>query len=134
MLGAAWGLEKTYGFGQIHGFSALGWGALMTGGAVTIVILFWAVKSLPVAKRGNKLVTTGAFRYFRHPLYAAFLLGAGPGLVIYLDGWPYLAVGFSAFPLWHWNVRGEEAMMASIFPDDYPAYCQKTGRFFPKLW
>ena len=40
---------------------------------ISLFIVVWSLKSLPPKERGKKLVTTGAFKYFRHPLYAAFV-------------------------------------------------------------
>jgi len=40
---------------------------------MTLAVVIWSVKSLPPSERGNKLSTRGAFKYVRHPLYAAFL-------------------------------------------------------------
>ncbi|MCK5166487.1 MAG: isoprenylcysteine carboxylmethyltransferase family protein [Rhodospirillaceae bacterium] len=134
MLYVAWWGEKTYGLGSVHGSVGVGWAALIIGSVITAVILFWAVKSLPPSERGKNLITTGAFKYFRHPLYAAFLLGFGPGLVFYLDGWFYILSSILQFPMWHWNIRAEEKLMANAFPREYEQYCQHTGRFFPKLW
>ena len=34
-------------------------------------LIYWSIRSLPPGVRGRKLCDTGAFRYFRHPLYAA---------------------------------------------------------------
>ncbi len=134
MLYGAWWLEKTYDLGPFHGSPLIGWAALIAGSIITAVILIWAVRSLPPSERGRKLASNGAFKYFRHPLYAAFLLGFGPGLVIYLDGWFYILSLVLQFPLWHWNIRAEERLMTSAFPGEYEQYCLRTGRFFPKLW
>ena len=134
MLFFAWWGEKTYDFGPVHGSTTVGWAALIIGCLGTAAILFWAVKSLPPSERGRKLITSGAFKYFRHPLYAAFLLGFGPGLVIYLDGWFYILSSILQFPMWHWNIRAEEQLMAKAFPGEYEQYCHRTGQFFPKLW
>lgn len=40
---------------------------------LTLIIVIWGFLSLPFKKRGKELVTDGAFRYFRHPLYAGLL-------------------------------------------------------------
>ena len=54
---------------------------------MTLAIIVWSFKSLPAAERGNKLCTTGAFKYVRHPLYAAFLSVFDFGLAIYLNSY-----------------------------------------------
>ncbi|MBU2492071.1 MAG: hypothetical protein KJ571_05545 [Bacteroidetes bacterium] len=97
---------------------------------ITIVIIIWSVKSLPPADRGNKLVINGAFKYFRHPLYGAFLSFFNFGLAVFLNNWIYIFWAILQHPLWHWNVKEEEKLMHNIFPLEYEEYCRKTGRFF----
>lgn len=101
--------------------------------AVTLVIIIWSVKSLPPADRGNKLVTAGAFKYFRHPLYGAFLSFFDFGLAVFLNNWIYIIWAILQHPVWHWNIKGEEKLMENAFPGEYEKYCKTTGRFFLKL-
>ena len=99
----------------------------------TIILVSWSVISLPAKTRGNRLVTEGAFKYFRHPLYAAFLLFFNFGLAIFLNNWIFIIWAIILHPIWHINIIGEEKLMLKQFPDDYKNYCLKTGRFIPKL-
>ncbi len=97
-------------------------------------LIAWSVRSLPPGERGRTLVTTGAFRYFRHPLYAAFLTFFNFGLALFLDHGVFLVWAVLLHPLWHLVIRREEASMHKTFPDVYQTYCQSTGRFFPRLF
>ena len=36
-------------------------------------------------------------------------------------------------PIWHLNVMKEEQLVVNVFGDEYKKYCEKTGRFFPKI-
>lgn len=99
---------------------------------VGIWLLVWSLKSLPVAERGRGLVTTGAFRYFRHPFYAAWLSGFNFVLVLWLNNWIYLFWALLLHPLWHWHIRYEESLMSREFGDAYRGYAQHTGRFVPR--
>ncbi|KAB2841763.1 MAG: hypothetical protein F9K45_07605 [Melioribacteraceae bacterium] len=101
--------------------------------AVTLVIIIWSVKSLPPTDRGNKLITNGVFKYFRHPLYGAFLSFFDFGLAVFLNNWIYIIWAILQHPLWHWNIKGEEKLMKDAFPGEYEKYCEKTGRFFLKF-
>ena len=105
----------------------------LVSGLVTFVIIVWSLKSLPVAKRGNKLCTTGAFKYVRHPLYAAFLSVFSFGLAIYLNGYVYILWAVLLHPIWAYLVRPEEKLMIDIFGEAYLEYKKKTGRFVPRL-
>lgn len=100
---------------------------------ITAFILFWSVKSLPPTERGNNLVTAGAFKYFRHPLYGAFLTFFNFGLAVLLNNWAYIIWAVTCHPIWHWNIKGEENLMESAFPNEYNNYCNITGRFFPRI-
>ncbi len=100
---------------------------------MTLAIIVWSVKSLPAADRGNKLCTSGAFKYFRHPLYAAFLSVFDFGLAIYLNSYIFIFWAMLLHPIWHYLVNYEEEMMIDIFGEAYLEYQKKTGRFLPKL-
>jgi len=93
----------------------------------------WSFKSLPPARRGLDLVTSGAYRYFRHPVYATLLSSFNFGLAVLLNNWIYVIWAIALHGLWHWNVRSEERLMARQFPQWYPDYCKRTGRFVPRI-
>lgn len=133
LLGGTVGLVRAVGPRPMHDSRAVGASALAIGVVLTVLLVVWSVRSLPVEDRGTRLTVGGAFRWFRHPLYAAFLLFFDFGLALFLDDWHYVAWAALQHPVWHLNVRGEEALMRDAFPADYPAYCAKTGRFFPRL-
>jgi protein-S-isoprenylcysteine O-methyltransferase Ste14 len=100
---------------------------------ISIAIIIWSLVSLNTKLRGKTLVTTGALKYFRHPLYAAFLSFFNFGLAILLNNWIFIIWAIILHPIWHWLVKGEEKALKTIFPNEYEKYCKKTGRFFPKL-
>ena len=80
----------------------------------------------------GRLCTTGPFRWFRHPMYAAWITFVSLGVALYLDSWVLLAWAAALHPLWRVLVTAEENMMARLFPDEYPAYAARTGRFIPR--
>ena len=133
LLGATAYLVPHVGLPSVHGIPLVGWISLGVSVVLTAALVVWSVKSLPVDARGERLVDTRAFRYFRHPLYAAFLLFFNFGLALYLDNWLYVIWALAQHPVWHLNIRGEEALMRTAFPGEYEEYCKTTGRFFPKL-
>jgi len=82
----------------------------------------------------HELVTSGPYRWVRHPVYASFTaIAVGTGLVFR----SYLLVGLAV--MWvaatRWWVAAEEELLASPqgFGDGYLAYFERTGRFLPKL-
>jgi protein-S-isoprenylcysteine O-methyltransferase Ste14 len=97
---------------------------------IAIFIIVWSFRSLPPSERGNQLCINGAFRYLRHPLYAAFLSSFNFGLAFYLNNYLFLLWALLLHPLWHYVVRSEEKFMLEIFKDEYKEYQKKTGCFF----
>ena len=102
--------------------------------SVGFIIFIWSVISLNPKLRAKTLITDGAFKYFRHPLYAAFLSFFNFGLAVFLNNWVFIIWAVLLHPIWHLIILEEEKMMKNIFPDDYEKYCTNTGRFFPKLF
>jgi protein-S-isoprenylcysteine O-methyltransferase Ste14 len=117
----------------IHGQPWFGVTALVVSTVITLVIAAWALRSLPPKDRGKALIMVGAYRHFRHPLYASFLIAFDFGLALYIDHWVMMAWAIAQHPLWHWNIAGEEKLMQREFGENYRIYCRKTGRFVPRF-
>ncbi len=102
--------------------------------AMGLWITIWSLISLPVDKRGRALVTTGAFKYFRHPLYAAFLLFFNVAFALFMNNWIYVIWAVMLFPIWSINVRTEEQLMRQRFGEEYQNYCSRTRQFIPGIF
>lgn len=82
---------------------------------------------------GHALVTTGLYRYIRHPSYL--------GLLVMMLGWGLafrsivgLALAALAiFPLLA-RIRSEEALLQAYFGGEYEAYRARTHRLIPGLY
>lgn len=133
LLALAWQLEPVAGLLNITASHTVRWVVfvLTTVGAIAVVI--WSTRSLSVTARGKELVITGAFRYIRHPLYAAFLSCFNFGLAVLLNNWIYIIWAILLHVVWHWNIQSEEKLMKQEFPGSYEKYCQVTGRFVPRI-
>ena len=83
-------------------------------------------------KEGAELVTTGPYRFVRHPIYSGVLLGfLGSALV---GGMPWL-IAFVIFAIYFaLSARAEEHLMVKEFPDQYPEYQKRTQAFIPFVW
>ena len=132
LLALAWKLEAVVGLSYITANNAVRWIVFILGTVSSIAVLIWSVRSLPPGERGIKLVTTGAYRYLRHPIYASFLSCFNFGFAVLLNNWIYIIWAILLHGVWHWNIRSEETLMKQEFPNEYPAYCKETGRFFPR--
>jgi protein-S-isoprenylcysteine O-methyltransferase Ste14 len=84
-------------------------------------------------EKTTTLVTEGAYRYIRHPLYSSLLLLAwgiffkDPTLLAGV-----LALGASGF-LWA-TAKADEAECVRFFGPSYQEYMQRTKRFIPFLF
>ncbi len=82
--------------------------------------------------KGHHLVTTGPYARIRHPLYSG-MLGWCVGLVLLTANWIFVGLAVLSLGGLAWRVPKEEQMMLDAFGDEYKAYMQRTGRFFPRL-
>jgi protein-S-isoprenylcysteine O-methyltransferase Ste14 len=111
--GAAWALIGLAGMLGVWGFRHLGDG----------------LTPLPLPNGAVDLVTSGPYRWMRHPIYTAVMVGMGgialrtrTPLVI------AIAVGLAAF-LW-FKARWEEGHLRDGFPG-YVEYAHRTAMFVP---
>ncbi len=116
------------------------WLELLGTGVVIVGLLIAAVAAgglgrlltpTPVPKAGGQLVTTGFYRYVRHPVYTGVLLVV-LGLVIGSGRWLSLVVGVIAIAFFYAKSSWEEQRLTEHYPG-YPAYRETTPRFVPRL-
>ena len=85
-------------------------------------------------REGHQLVTSGLYRYVRHPMYTAiFVYALGQALMVpnWIAGPANLVAFFVLFSL---RVGPEEQMMRDQFGAQYRAYSAKTKRLIPGIW
>jgi protein-S-isoprenylcysteine O-methyltransferase Ste14 len=105
--------------------------------ALGLLVSIWARKSLGSEwsrdvelKQGHKLVERGPYAFVRHPIYTGHLLmglgtAIGSGRLIAFTGLALFFVGF-------WiKLRQEERLLASSFPEEYPAYRARVRALVP---
>jgi protein-S-isoprenylcysteine O-methyltransferase Ste14 len=85
-----------------------------------------------VTRKEHTLVTTGPYRWVRHPFYSAAALLTLASTLVAASGFLLVAGGL-IFLLLVKRTRREEANLLSRFGDDYRNYMQRTGRFVPRL-
>ncbi len=93
--------------------------------------IFW-IKSLgdigssfQASPKAKKLVTTGMYSRFRHPIYYSGILG-DIGLIIYSLNWIILILVVIAFSIQMIRIRKEERVLAQKFGKKYLDYKKQT--------
>jgi protein-S-isoprenylcysteine O-methyltransferase Ste14 len=80
------------------------------------------------------VVTTGPYRWIRHPSYAGLLLILD-GLGLALGNWLAVAACLVLpLPAIAWRIRVEEAELSRVLGEAYRAYQTRTARLLPGLW
>jgi protein-S-isoprenylcysteine O-methyltransferase Ste14 len=82
-------------------------------------------------RKEHHLVTTGPYARIRHPLYTA-MFGYGTSLALVTANWFFIVFAIAIIAGLCTRVPKEEEMMIKGFGEEYKAYMQRTGRFFPK--
>jgi protein-S-isoprenylcysteine O-methyltransferase Ste14 len=81
----------------------------------------------------HTLVTSGPYRWVRHPMYTAFLLLMA-GLCLVSAHLLMLVSGFGLLlAIVQFRTPREEAMLIGAFGEDYRAYIARTGALLPRL-
>jgi protein-S-isoprenylcysteine O-methyltransferase Ste14 len=82
--------------------------------------------------RPNSVVSTGAFRYVRHPLYSAAILFY-LGLAVSTASLFSLALLVIIFLYYNYIATYEERLMEIKFGGDYVTYKNRTGKWVPRI-
>ena len=107
-------------------------------GVAGSALLVWTLRNLGrnltdtvVTRRHHTLVTTGPYRWVRHPFYDVVALMMLCNALVAAN-WFLLIGGAVVFTLLAIRVRTEEAQLLARFGGAYQAYADRTGRFIPR--
>lgn len=105
---------------------------ILLGHALAAYVLTQLGRSFSVMAEARRLVTSGAYRIVRHPLYLAEEIAVIGVVMQFLSGRALLLlavhVGFQLR-----RMRNEEAVLIRTFPE-YGAYQEKTARLIPGIY
>ena len=117
---------------------ALRWAGVAVG-VPTVALGIWTFRSLGrnitdtvVTRHEHALVTSGPYRFVRHPFYVTTALGLLANSLTTAN-WFIALAGAAALALIVIRTTTEEAKLVERFGDDYRRYMARTGRFFPRL-
>jgi protein-S-isoprenylcysteine O-methyltransferase Ste14 len=85
-----------------------------------------------VTRRDHVLVTSGPYRYVRHPFYLAFAL-AVIGITLTSANALFFLAGAIPFAFLVARTRIEEQKLLERFGAEYRHYSQRVGRFLPRV-
>ncbi len=100
----------------------------------TIDVFYLFIGSLYYLKpleRGKTFITTGPFKYIRHPLYSTFIYSFTALIALWLKSWFILSAVVPLSLIWSKLVQKEEKYMLDKFEIKYQNYMEKTGQFLP---
>ena len=108
-------------------------------GAACSLLMFWTLKSLGrnltdtvVTRATATLITTGPYRWVRHPFYvtAALLMTS---VTILAANFLIGSISFFVLSMLAIRTPKEEQKLIEAFGQSYRDYMTTTGRFFPRL-
>jgi protein-S-isoprenylcysteine O-methyltransferase Ste14 len=85
----------------------------------------------PTPNNRAELVTTGLYRFARHPIYTGVLCAAF-GAALAHGNLIVIAIAILFIPFFTVKSMYEERLLRAVYPD-YDDYARRTGRFFPGL-
>ena len=91
------------------------------------------VTSTSMPRAQATLITSGPYRWVRHPMYSAVVLLVAAASLLTANRIVALG-GLAMFALLAARSRVEERRLVEKFGDAYRAYQRRTGRFLPRLF
>jgi protein-S-isoprenylcysteine O-methyltransferase Ste14 len=117
---------------------AIGFGIALVGFAVSMSArrtlgTNWAHAAEYQIKTNHELITSGVYRYIRHPIYVGIAL-TGVGAEIVAGSWLFIPLLGLSLLTASSQARKEEAILIRQFGTRYQEYMRHTKRFVPYLW
>ncbi|MGH7179015.1 MAG: methyltransferase family protein [Tepidisphaeraceae bacterium] len=108
-------------------------------GAIAGSLLVWTLSHLGknltdtvVTRKAHTLVTSGPYRWVRHPFYDCVALAILANSLTAAN-WFIFVTGATVFTLMMIRVRTEERNLAARFGKAYESYRSRTGRILPRI-
>jgi protein-S-isoprenylcysteine O-methyltransferase Ste14 len=102
------------------------------GTVATVLVLIWLGRSFSILPQARKLVTSGPYKWIRHPLYLSEQIAVVGIMLQFMQPWALLMVA-SSLALQLWRMRYEERILKRTFPA-YSNYAAHTARLIPGVY
>lgn len=101
----------------------------------TAILTLWKYFTVDVSIVGDhKIVSTGLYKFLRHPAYTGSLLSfLGLGLV-FLNWLSLIVVVVPITAAFVYRIKVEERALVMFFGDQYVRYCATTKRLIPGIY
>jgi protein-S-isoprenylcysteine O-methyltransferase len=83
-------------------------------------------------KKEPELITSGPYRYVRHPMYAGGLIACIGSAIVCGGAWIFLLLILGTIFLG--RVGAEDKLMEKQFPNEFPDYKKRTKALIPFVW
>ena len=81
----------------------------------------------------KELITKGAFKYSRHPMYVSiYIMLTGIGILFF--SWIWFVIMLIFIPVFYWDCKIEEKQMTEFHGEKYQEYKERTGMFLPNYF
>ncbi len=107
-------------------------GFLIVGNYLCVVVLLHLGRSISIMAEARTLVTSGPYRWVRHPLYLAEEV-ATIGIFLQFMSWQAAFILGVHFLFQIARMHNEEQVLRGAFLE-YDAYAQRTARLIPGVW
>ncbi len=108
---------------------------------VGIAIRLWAIVALGRFFRGtvhiqqdHRVVTTGPYRFVRHPAYSGMLLAALDLALLTGNAASWLVFTVCCLAALGYRIHVEERMLLDVLGEEYRSYAARTRRLIPGAW
>ncbi|MFX0123848.1 MAG: methyltransferase family protein [Candidatus Hodarchaeota archaeon] len=85
-------------------------------------------------KDDQTLITSGIFRYIRHPIYAGGVIGVIGFYLAFRSFFVLIVIWIIYFLIFRHRLLFEEKMMIEAFGDEYRKYMKQTKRLIPFIY
>ncbi len=115
----------------------VGLGAVIVGASISISArkslgTNWAHAFEYQVKNKQELVTSGIYKYIRHPIYTGLILGFIGGELV-AESYLFFLGLILVWGAYH-QARLEERLLLKHFGEDYKKYMKQSKMFIPFLW